>query len=124
LSSLQTVSTLPDDFKLKNRCADIQISPSGESLYVSNRGYNSIACYAIESQTGRLTPVGQVPADAETRSFNLGPEGNFLYAAGLATGRLISYRVNEATGELKPFEIYNVGKEPWWVLIPKPPLMP
>jgi 6-phosphogluconolactonase len=119
LSAFQTVSTLPDDYKLKNRCADIKISPTGGSLYVSNRGLNTIACYSVNSQTGMLTPVGRVPADAEVRSFSLDPAGNFLFAAGLATGRLISYRVNKVTAELQQLETYNVGKEPWWVLITK-----
>jgi 6-phosphogluconolactonase len=122
LSPLQTVSTIPDDCKLKNRCADIQISPSGESLYVSNRGFNSIACYSVQPRTGQLTPAGYAPADAETRSFNFDPDGNFLYAAGLATGRLVSYRVNRATSELQQLEALETGKEPWWVLVPKPPV--
>ena len=56
---------------------------------------------------------------AEVRSFSLDPAGNFLFAAGLATGRLISYRVNNVTSELTQFETYDVGKEPWWVLITK-----
>ena len=86
---------------------------------MSNRGLNTIACYSVNSQTGILTPVGRVPTDAEVRSFSLDPVGNFLFAAGLATGRLISYRVNKVTSELKQLETHNVGKEPWWVLITK-----
>lgn len=120
LNPFQTVSTLPDDYNQKNRCADIQISPSSNSLYVSNRGLNSIACFSIDPHTGCLIPIGRVTADAETRSFKLDPDGNFLFAAGLETGRLVSYRVNKTTSELQQVETYDVGKEPWWVLIPKP----
>ncbi|MGP8079870.1 MAG: lactonase family protein [Dehalococcoidales bacterium] len=117
LSAFQTASSLPDGYQQKSACADIQISPSGRFLYVSNRGHNSIACFAVDAITGRLTPVGQVASEAEARSFSLDPDGNFLFIAGLASGRLVSYRVNRDTGKLTPLETYAVGKAPWWVSI-------
>ena len=117
LSAFQTVSTLPDDYKDGNTCAQIQISPSGRFLYAPNRGHNSIACFSADANTGRLTPIGRVPTEAVPRAFSLDPKGNFLFAAGLESGRLVSYRVNGDTGELEPLETYTVGKEPMWVLI-------
>ena len=117
LSAFQTVSTLPDDYKGRNTCAQIQISPLGRFLYASNRGHNSIACFSVDAYTGRLMPLGRVPTEAVPRAFSLDPEGNFLFAAGLESGRLVSYRVNGDTGELEPLETYAIGKEPMWVLI-------
>ena len=120
LSAFQTVSTLPDDFKGISHCAQIQISSSGRFLYAPNRGHNSIACFSVDASTGRLTPVGRVPTEAVPRAFCLDPEGNFLFAAGLESGRLVSYRINGDSGELEPLETYTVGKEPMWVLITRP----
>ncbi len=120
LSAFQTVSTLPDDYKGISHCAQIQISSSGRFLYAPNRGHNSIACFSVDTYTGRLTPIGRVPTEAVPRAFSLDPEGNFLFAAGLESGRLVSYRVNGDTGELEPLETYTVGKEPMWVLITRP----
>ncbi len=120
LRTFQTVSTLPDDYKGRNTCAQIQISLSGRFLYAPNRGHNSIACFSVDAYTGRLTPIGRVPTEAVPRAFNLDPEGNFLFAAGLESGRLVSYRVNVDTGELEPLEIYAIGKGPMWVLIARP----
>ena len=117
LSAFQTVSTLPDDYKGRNTCAQIQISPPGRFLYAPNRGHNSIACFSVDAYTGRLTPIGRVPTEAVPRAFSLDPEGDFLFAAGLESGRLASYRVNGDTGELEPLETYAVGKAPMWVLI-------
>jgi len=117
LSAFQTVSTLPDDYKGRNACAQIQISPPGRFLYAPNRGHNSIACFSVDAYTGRLTPIGRVPTEAVPRAFSLDPEGDFLFAAGLESGRLASYRVNGDTGELEPLETYAVGKAPMWVLI-------
>ena len=118
LSPFQTVSTIPDDFTAKNRCADIHMTPSGKCLYVANRGHNSMACFSIDA-TGRLKSAGQVPCEAETRAFSLDPDGNFLYAAGEKSGKMPVYRVNQETAELKLLETYPVGKGPWWIFTTK-----
>jgi 6-phosphogluconolactonase len=120
LSAFQTASTVPENYKGKNWCADIQISPSGKFVYVSNRGHNSIACFSVHSFTGCLAPIEQVATEAEARSFSLDPDGGFLFIAGLESGQLASYCVNRDTGKLKLFEKYVVGKSPWWVLITIP----
>jgi 6-phosphogluconolactonase len=117
LSAFQTVTTLPDDYSGENTCAQIQISPSGRSLYATNRGHDSIACFAVDGDTGRLTPIGQVPTEPIPRAFSLDPSGSFLYATGQGTGRLAAYRIDGNTGDLHPLETYAVGKHPMWVLI-------
>ncbi|MDR3050547.1 MAG: lactonase family protein [Oscillospiraceae bacterium] len=43
----QTVSTLPEDFGGENTVAAIRVSPDGGTLWVSNRGHDSLAAYAI-----------------------------------------------------------------------------
>jgi 6-phosphogluconolactonase len=118
LSPFQTVSTIPDDFTAKNRCAEIHITKSGKCLYVANRGHNSMACFSIDA-AGRLKSAGQVPCEAETRAFELDPEGNFLYAAGEKSNKLLAYRVNPETAELKLMETYLTAKGPWWISIVK-----
>jgi 6-phosphogluconolactonase (cycloisomerase 2 family) len=49
-------------------------------------------------------------------AFGLDSRGTFLFAAGTATGRLASYRVDEATGKLAPLGIYSLGRRPAAVL--------
>ena len=117
LTAFQTISTLPNDYEGENSCSQIQISPSGKFLYAPNRGHDSIACFSVDGSTGRLTSIGQEPTEPHPRAFSLDPEENFLFAAGLHSGRLASYRINGKTGELEPLEIYTVGKGPMWVLI-------
>ena len=120
LRAIQSISTLPDGYREKSKCADIQISPSGKFLYVNNRGHNSIACFSADIKNGRLTPIGRVPAEAEARSLRLDPDGNFLYIAGLASGRIVSYRINQNTGVLTNFETYPAGNSPWHLVISRP----
>ena len=117
LSPFQTVPTLPDGYQETNTCSQIQITPSGRFLYAPNRGHNSIAGFAVDDATGKLTPLGQTPTEAIPRAFSLDPQGNFLYAAGLESGRLASYRVDAESGALEPLQVYPVGQGPMWVLI-------
>ncbi|MGE4550574.1 MAG: beta-propeller fold lactonase family protein, partial [Opitutales bacterium] len=56
---LHTLSTLPKGFAERNSCADVEVHPSGKFLYCSNRGHDSIAMFAIDQETGRLTALGQ-----------------------------------------------------------------
>jgi 6-phosphogluconolactonase len=117
LEAFQTVSTLPQDFTGENTCAQIRMTPSGKFLYASNRGHNSIACFAIDSASGALTVIGQQPTEPMPRAFNLDPEGKFLFASSLGSGQLIAYRINSQTGALTPLATYPVGKQPMWVLV-------
>ena len=117
LTALQTVPTLPVGYDGQNTCSQIQIAPSGKCLYAPNRGHNSIACFTVDAATGHLTPRGHMPTETVPRAFSLDPTGTFLFAAGLESGRLASYRIDDGTGLLRPLEVYPVGARPMWVLI-------
>jgi 6-phosphogluconolactonase len=112
LSAMQTVTTLPDGYSARNTCSQIHLTPSGEFLYVGNRGHNSIAGFAVNQANGRLTAIGQISTEAVPNAFSLDPTGHFLFAAGTATGRLASYRINNETGALTPLSTYAVGQRP------------
>ena len=114
---LQTVSTLPKDFKGTNACAEIKIHPTGRFLYVSNRGHDSIACFKVDAQDGKLTAIGQEPTEKTPRSFDLDPSGKFLLAAGEGSGKLAVYRIDAEAGTLKRVQAYEVGKNPWWAML-------
>jgi 6-phosphogluconolactonase len=115
LSPLQTVPTLPKEFKGTNACAEIRVHPSGKFLYVSNRGHDSIASFALDEE-GKVSAIGQEPTERTPRSFDLDPAGKYLFAAGESSGKLTAYSVDGKSGRLKVLETYEVGKMPWWVL--------
>ena len=117
LSPFQTAPTLPEDFTERNTCSQIQITPSGRFLYAPNRGHNSVAGFAVDADDGSLTAIGRVATEAVPRAFSLDITGSYLYASGLDTGRLASYRVNPDSGELEPLDVYDIGREPMWVLV-------
>lgn len=54
LNEIQTVSTLPRDFRGQNTAAEVALLPSGKFIYASNRGDDSIAAFAVDEASGRL----------------------------------------------------------------------
>jgi 6-phosphogluconolactonase len=71
----------------------------------------------VDASDGSLTPIGRVATEPVPRAFSIDPTGNFLYAAGLESGRLASYRVNQDSGTLEALDVYDIGNGPMWVLI-------
>ncbi len=100
---VQTISTLPGGFSGLNTCADIHVHPSGRFLYGSNRGHDSIAIFAIDGETGKLTAVGHQSTQGKTpRNFNIDPSGTWLIAANQASDSLVVFRIDGQTGLLRP----------------------
>src|SRR5205814_6391001 len=116
LNAAQTITTLPQGFTARNTCSQIHLTPSGQFLYVGNRGHNSIAEFAVDAVTGHLGPVGHAPTEAVPSAFALDPDGRFLFAAGTASGRLAFYRIDAQTGGLTPLRTQTVGQRPAAVL--------
>lgn len=103
LTPLQTLSTLPDGFDGNNSTAETRVHPNGNFVYVSNRGHNSVAIFAVDPSKGTLTPVGHASTRGKTpRNFNLDPSGRYLLAANQDTNNVVAFRVNGTTGKLTP----------------------
>ncbi|MCU0913882.1 MAG: lactonase family protein [Planctomycetes bacterium] len=101
LKTLQKIRTLPQDFQGASTCAEVQVHPSGQFLYGSNRGHDSIAVFAIDSRTGTLRPLGHTPTQGKNpRNFAIDPSGTFLLAANQDGNTIVSFRINPDTGAL------------------------
>jgi 6-phosphogluconolactonase len=92
LKEIQTISTLPKDFKGQNlSTAEAEIDPKGKFLYVSNRGPDSIAIFAIGGD-GKLKVVDIVSTQGKTpRNFKIDPTGNYLLAANRGTNNIVQF---------------------------------
>jgi 6-phosphogluconolactonase len=103
LQEIHTVSTLPEDFTGDSFCADIHVSPNGRFVYGSNRGHDSIAVFAVDMRSGKLTPVQHVSTQGKwPRNFTLDPSGRLLLVANQNTDNIVSFRVDSRTGKLTP----------------------
>ena len=117
LAPFQTLPTLPADFEGENTCAQIHIHPTGRFLYVSNRGHDSIACYALDPSNGQMTALGQQLTEPVPRVFHIDPTGQYMYVAGQGSGKMAAYRIDSQTGLLEHQAQYDVGKQPMWVMV-------
>jgi 6-phosphogluconolactonase len=116
LALLGTWSTLPEGYAGRSTCAQIHIDPRGRWLYVSNRGHDSLAIFAVDAVSGMLSPAGHRSTEPTPRAFGIDPTGSFVYVAGLGSDRLAAYRLVRATGQLDEIAVYEVGRNPMWVL--------
>lgn len=103
LKEIQTLSTLPANYKGTSYCADIHVSPNGKFLYGSNRGHDSIAVFKIDEKTGNLELAGHVSTGGKyPRNFGIEPSGKFLFAANQNSDSITAYRINQETGMPEP----------------------
>ena len=103
LSEIHTVPTLPDGFTENNTTAEVLVHPSGKFLYGSNRGHDSIAVFAIDQNTGKLTAKGHTSTGGKKpRNFGIDPTGAFLIAANQDTDNLVVLRIDPQTGSITP----------------------
>src|SRR5579864_7665286 len=103
LKPFQVTPSLPVNLIGGTTTAEIEVAPSGNYLYVSNRGHNSIVIFSIDSANGMLAPIGWEPTRGKTpRFFGLDPTGGMLYAANLDSDNIVAFRVDERTGKLMP----------------------
>jgi 6-phosphogluconolactonase len=102
LTPVQTISTLPPDFKGVDNSAEIEADRTGRFLYASNRGHDSITVFAIDPQKGTLTPIQVMPTGGKTpRNFAIDPTGKHLLAANQDSDTITVLDIDSKTGKLK-----------------------
>jgi 6-phosphogluconolactonase len=122
LTEIQTITTLPEDFKGTSHTAEVQVHPSGKFLYGSNRGHDSIAIFTIDPSTGKLSAVGSEPTQGKNpRNFALDPTGQYLLAENQDSDTIVVFRIDQQTGALRPTgQTVSVVKPVCIKMIPKP----
>jgi 6-phosphogluconolactonase len=101
LTPLQVVSALPDTFVGHSRAAEIMASKDGRFVYASNRGHDSIAVFAVDQASGRLTNVGWEKSHGRTpRFFTLDPSGALMFIANEDSDNIVTFRIDQETGML------------------------
>lgn len=96
---LWAVSMLPEGAQSIG-AADIHLSRDGRFLYASNRGHDSISCFAI-SDEGMLSMVQNIPCGGRTpRGFTLSPSGRWLLCGNQDSGTVTIFAVDSEKGTL------------------------
>lgn len=122
LKPLQTISILPRSgwpigrllrsYRAKrSRAAEVRVAPSGQFVYVSNRGYDDIAVFHVDSIMGTVTAAGHDgPHGRMPRHFGIDPTGTYLLAANQQSDSVVVFRIDPVTGGLRPTG--HVGRVP------------
>jgi 6-phosphogluconolactonase len=102
LDNITAVSTLPETYNGNNAAADVHVHPSGQWVYGSNRGHDSIAVFAIDQDSGIPTTVDHQWTGGEwPRNFTLDATGGLLFAENQRSNSIVGFRISETTGTLE-----------------------
>src|SRR5262249_36110866 len=103
LTEIQQISTLPAEFTGRNTTAEIQIDKSGRFLYVSNRGADTVAMFAVDPTKGTLTLREFFPALGRTpRNITIDPSGRYLFVSNQGSNNVVVFAIDAVTGRITP----------------------
>ena len=102
LTEIQTLPTLPSDYKGNNSTAETVVHPSGKFVYGSNRGHDSIVGFKVNAK-GQMTLIGHATEGVkEPRNFNIDPTGQYMVVGSQRTNTIVIFKIDQETGALKP----------------------
>jgi 6-phosphogluconolactonase len=102
LTPYETVSILRKDFTGLNTSAEVVVSKSGDFVYGSNRGDDSIVVHAFDNATGKLTFVQRMADGVKVpRNYAIDPSGKWLVCANLTANTATVYRIDPLSGRLE-----------------------
>ena len=115
LSLLDARSTVLAGWTGTNYPADIHVAPNGRTLYVSNRGHNSIAVFSVADSTAALALEQTVSTEGDwPRNFSLHPSGRWLLVANQRSDSVVVFGRDPDSGRLTP------TRPPQRIAIPSP----
>ena len=98
---IQTIRSVPNEFIENNQGSAIHISKDGRFVYAANRGHDSIAVFAVNQDSGKLSLVQIIGTEGHwPRDFSLDPTEAFIIASNEESGNLTLYKRNKDSGEL------------------------
>lgn len=101
LKLVQTIPTIPPDFKGENGPAGIQMDRTGRFLYASNRGHDSVAVFAVDEANGMLRQIEIVSARGKfPRGFQIDPTSQYLFVGNQKSDHFVVFRMDPKTGRL------------------------
>jgi 6-phosphogluconolactonase len=87
--------------EMMNAAAEILVHPTGQYVYFSNRGNDTVTVYRADPATAALQVIQVQPIrGAFPRNIALSPDAGWLLAAGADSNTISVHKVNPSTGEL------------------------
>jgi 6-phosphogluconolactonase len=100
LTPLSTLSTIPSGAP-QNYPGEVITSPDGRFVYLTNRGHNSIAVFAIVDQGAALQLIATPSCGGDwPRHSTLDPTGNLMFVSNQRSNNVTTFAVDRRTGGL------------------------
>lgn len=82
--------------------SSVTVDPLGKFVYVTNESSNNVSGYAIDTNTGALTPIAgsPFPAGLFPLSVAVDPNDRFAYVANQGSADITGYAIDPTTGAL------------------------
>lgn len=111
----------PLTFAGENAPAEVMVSPDGRFVYVSNRGYDSVAVFAFDPVGGALSPVQYVPSGGNTpRGAALTPDAAHLLVANQDSSNIVVFRRDAPSGRLSALGVFPCPTPTSLAFVPAP----
>lgn len=103
VKALKEYPTAPAGAHERNYPGGVVVSPDGRHVYVSNRGDDSIAGFAVLDDGALIEPIGRWDCGGSwPRHLTLSPDGHTLFCANQRAGGVTVFRVDVDGGALEP----------------------
>jgi len=96
-----SVSTIDPGFRGVNTAAEIVVTPTGDFVYASNRGEDSLVVYSIDEIAGTLTFVQRISCGGKTpRHFTLDHSTNWIVCGNQDSASVTVFARDGGSGRL------------------------
>lgn len=126
LSITDSLSTLPEGGFEETWTAEIGFHPTVDVCYATNRGHDSIALFALDSE-GKLARKAIVPSGGKfPQHLSFTASGRTLFVAHTNSGTIVRFAVDPATGDLSgdAVEAFPLAKPMCILAIPADSVQP
>ena len=85
------------------------------NVFVTISGEDRIARFAMDAETGALTPRDDVPLSGGPAPIAVSPDRNFMHVAQRASNELSSFRIDAADGSLQALGTIPLASDPCYM---------
>jgi 6-phosphogluconolactonase len=103
LTPVETVSALPPGDTAQQSFTAAEIVASGNYVYATVRGHDSVTAFAADPQTGRLAFLQNIPCGGKVpRGLGVDPTGRWLIVGNQKSDNAVEFSIDARTGKLSP----------------------
>ncbi len=113
------ITKTPDGKTVENNPAEIAYVDSTKTVYVSNRGHNSISVFHADNKNGKLSMIQNIPTQGdEPRHFAVDPTGRILFVANQNSNNIVLFNISRDGKLTSSGQTVNVTKPVCVLFVP------